>query len=162
MNDDKLEKIDFTVFSSSLHLFKNIKGSLMRCISFSKSKALFDLQVAFKNVVRYYIKTLLKRKLPVKAWDAAANSETKRPGAGLASFELSIEQELRCIYIVNTCEYCLETLPKLHSQISDTITEEYENQLDLEETTSDLCRELINFTFRVLINSILYRTEGIY
>jgi len=43
MQDDKLEKIDFTVFSSSLHLFKNIKASLNRCLSFSKAKALFDL-----------------------------------------------------------------------------------------------------------------------
>ena len=99
----------------------------MRCISFSKAKALFDLQVAFKNVVRYYIKTLLKRKLPTKAWEQATNAENRKPGAPLPVFELSIEQELRCIYIINTCEYCLETLPKLHSQISDTITEEYEN-----------------------------------
>ena len=64
---------------------------------------------------------------------------------GLASFELSIEQELRCIYIVNTCDYCLETLSKFHSQISDTIIKEYENPLKA-----------------VYITSILYRTEGIY
>jgi hypothetical protein len=115
MQDDKLEKIDFTVFSSSLHLFKNIKQSLMRCISFSKAKALFDLQVAFKNVVRYYIKTLLKRKLPNKAWDSASSNENRKPGATVPVFELSLDQELKCIYIINTCEYCLETLPKLHS-----------------------------------------------
>jgi len=31
--------------SSSLHLFKNIKSSLKRCLSFSTSKALLDLHV---------------------------------------------------------------------------------------------------------------------
>ena len=60
---DKLETIDYTVYSSSLHLFKNIKGSLKRCISFSTSKALFDLHISFKNVFRHYSK-LLRRNIP--------------------------------------------------------------------------------------------------
>jgi chorismate mutase len=51
------------VFSSSLHLFKNIKGSLKRCISFSTSKALHDLHISFKNVFRHYAK-LLRKNLP--------------------------------------------------------------------------------------------------
>lgn len=62
-NGDKLETIDFTIFGSSLHLFKSIKGSLKRCISFSTSKALFDLHITFKNVFRHYSR-LLKRHLP--------------------------------------------------------------------------------------------------
>lgn len=57
---DKLETIDNTVYYSSLHLFKNIKSSFKRCISFSTSKALFDLHICFKNVLRHYSK-LLKR-----------------------------------------------------------------------------------------------------
>ncbi len=60
VNGDKLEVIDFTVLSSSLHLFKNIKGSLKRCISFSTSKALFDLHITFKNVFRHYSRLLRK------------------------------------------------------------------------------------------------------
>ena len=65
---DKLETIDYTVYGSSLHLFKNIKASLMRCISFSKGKALFNLQKGFLDVFGHYIK-LLKKKLPPKAFD---------------------------------------------------------------------------------------------
>ena len=47
---DQLETIDYVVYGSSLHLFKNIKASMKRCVSFSKGKALFNLQLAFKNV----------------------------------------------------------------------------------------------------------------
>ncbi len=65
MQADKLETTDYTVFSSSLHLFKNIKSSLKRCLSFSTSKALFDLHTSFKNVFRHYSK-LLKKHLPPK------------------------------------------------------------------------------------------------
>ena len=63
MVKDTLENIDYAVYSSSLHLFKNIKLSLKRCISFSTSKALFDLHISFKNVFRHYAK-LLRRILP--------------------------------------------------------------------------------------------------
>lgn len=28
---------------------------------------------------------------------------------------LSEEQEMKCIYIINTCEYCIETIPGLHN-----------------------------------------------
>jgi vacuolar protein sorting-associated protein 53 len=65
MQADKIETTDYLLFSSSLHLFKNIKGSLKRCLSFSTSKALFDLHTTFKNVFRHYSK-LLKKHLPQK------------------------------------------------------------------------------------------------
>jgi hypothetical protein len=50
--NDKLEVIEYPIYSSSLKLFKNIKDSMRRCTSFSKSKALFDLQTSFKNVFK--------------------------------------------------------------------------------------------------------------
>ncbi len=36
VKDDTLETIDFVVYSSSLYLFKEVKASLKRCLSFSK------------------------------------------------------------------------------------------------------------------------------
>lgn len=53
---DNLETIDFIVFGSSLHLFKNIKESLDRCLKFSRGSALFNLQCSFKTVFKYYIR----------------------------------------------------------------------------------------------------------
>ena len=102
MSADKLETIDYTIFGSSLHLFKNIKGSLKRCLSFSTSKALFDLHTIFKNVFRYYAK-LLKRHLPQKL------------GTELEKVSLTDEIELKACIVINTCEYCLETIPGLHN-----------------------------------------------
>ena len=66
---DLLETIDYVVYGSSLHLFKNVKASMKRCLTFSKSKALFDLQVVFKNAFKYYTR-LLRKKLPEKAFEA--------------------------------------------------------------------------------------------
>jgi len=96
---DSVETIDFVVWGSSLHLFKGIKESLDRCLKFSRGSALFNLQCSFKSVFKHYIR-LLKSKLPPKTFDEQQYSVL-----------LSDEQEMRCVFIVNTCEYCLETIP---------------------------------------------------
>lgn len=116
-NGDKLETIDYSIYSSSLHLFKNIKGSLKRCISFSTSKALFDLHITFRNVFRHYSK-VLKKFLP------KLGTETEK-------IQLNDEVEIKCCYIINTCEYCLETIPGLNNQIQDKIDEQYKSKIDL-------------------------------
>lgn len=98
-------------------MFKNIKGSFKRCISFSTSKALFDLHISFKNAFRHYAK-LLRKVLP------KLGSENER-------ISLTEEQETKCCYVINTCDYCLETIPGLNSHIIDKIDEEYKEKIDL-------------------------------
>lgn len=115
---DKLETLDHLVFGSSLILFKNIKQSLTRCLSFSRSKALFDLHISFKNVFRHYSR-LLKKHLPAKI------------GTENEKISLTDEVESKACIVINTCEYCLETIPQLHSQISDKIDEQYQSKVDL-------------------------------
>jgi hypothetical protein len=109
-NEDQPEKLDFVVYSSSLHLFKQLKESIGRCKSFSKGQALYDLSQAFTKVVSHYTMTLLKRKIPAKAWDCAAQTlATKK----FATCLLADDQEMACVYIVNTCEEILEKLPQV-------------------------------------------------
>lgn len=36
-------------------------------------------------------------------------------GDGLEKVNLTDEQEMKCVYVINTCEYCLDTIPGLHS-----------------------------------------------
>lgn len=102
---DNLETIDFTVYGSSLHLFKNIKASLRRCLSFSKGKALYNLQIAFKTVFAHFVQNL-KRKLPQRAFE-----EQNLLNGTASPLVLSDDDETKCVYLVNTAEYCLETIP---------------------------------------------------
>lgn len=53
---------------------------------------------------------------------------------------LTDEQEIKCCYVINTCEYCLETIPGLHTQIVDKIDEQYKEKIDL-NIASDIFRE---------------------
>ena len=147
---DQLETIDYVVYGSSLHLFKNIKASMRRCVTFSKGKALFNLQLAFKNVFQRYIQ-LLKKKLPSKTFSEDATSPL-----------LSDDDEMKCVYLVNTCEYCLETIPGLHQQIEDIISDEFVDNVDLKDTAEDMFRELINSSIKELVKSIEGRNETVY
>jgi len=63
--NERVENLDYIVLSSSCHLFKNIKDSLKRCLSFSNRKPLADLHRVFRNVFRHYTK-LLRKLLPFK------------------------------------------------------------------------------------------------
>ena len=89
---------------------------MRRCISFSTSKALFDLHTSFKNVLRHYQK-LLQRSIPSKNYDI--NYETIKyglPGStasikSLPDKPMSEEVEMKCVYIINTCEYILDIVP---------------------------------------------------
>ena len=131
-------------------MFKGIKESLERCLKFSKGSALFNLQCAFKNIFRHYIK-LLKAKLPQKTFEDQNQAVL-----------LSDEQEQRCVYIVNTCEYCLEVIPQLHQQIEDRISEEFEHNVDLKDIAEDLFRKQIAESIRVLVQSIEARNDQLY
>lgn len=154
--DDATEQIDFVVFASSLHLFKNIKASLGRCVSFSRGKSLFDLAGAFRNALTFYAH-LLKRKLPLKAFDS--NSPVA----------LSDEQELTCCYVVNTCEYCLEMIPKLESSVEDALAEDYREMMQTGAQAPPLgaaaeapFNELIAAVVSVLVGSLEARCESLY
>jgi hypothetical protein len=59
------------------------------------------LHDSFKNIFRFYAKEL--RKIVPKI-----GSENDR-------VNMSEEDEIKIVYVINTCEYCLETIPGLHN-----------------------------------------------
>ena len=60
----KRDKIDNKLFVSSLHLFNNIKNTMKRCLTFSNTKPFFDLSKIIKEVIRYYLDSILNSKMP--------------------------------------------------------------------------------------------------
>lgn len=165
--NDKLEVIEYAIYSSSLRLFKSIKDSLRRCTSFSTSKALFDLHTSFKNVFRHY-RQLLKRTIPSRSYDI--NYETIKyglPGSTESIKELPEKAmaeavEMKCVYIINTCEYILDVVPQLQNSIEDKIDQEYIDKIDLSIFAGDLFRELMRASLNCLVVSLCARNDTIY
>jgi hypothetical protein len=105
-------------------MFKHIKDSLRRCTSFSTSKALFDLQTSFKNVFKFY-RNMLKRRVPTLAYDRSYEQikfglpNSNESLRALPEKAMADEVEMKCVFIINTCEYCLDIIPQLQSNIED-------------------------------------------
>jgi len=136
---DQLEDAEYPFYSSSLSMFAEIKKSISRWTSFSNTKTFLDLQTSFKNVFRYYIKTI-KRYAPVL-------SQTNQTQL------LKEDDELKLAYIVNTWEYCNTILPALDDHIKNEIEESYKDKVDL-ESSQELFRVLINQVIQCLLTSV--------
>ena len=70
--------------------------------------------------------------------------------------------EMKCVYIINTCEYCLDIMPQLSNSIEDKIDEEYRDRIDLNTQASDLFKELIRASVNCLVVSLCARNDQIY
>ena len=140
---------------------------MKRCTSFSTSKALFDLQTSFKNVFKHY-RTLLKRNIPSTKYDI--NYETIKYGlpgsnptlSALPDNSMADDVEMKCVYIINTCEYCLDIVPQLQNSIEDKIDPTYLEKIDLGTRAGDLFRELIKTCINCLVVSLCARNDKIY
>jgi hypothetical protein len=123
-------------------MFKLIKDSMRRCTSFSTSKALFDLTTSFKNVFKYYA-TNLRGRIPSRTYNLQYEQlDFGLPGSNdslkkLPEKAMSDAVEMNCVFIINTCEYCLEIIPTLQSSIEDQIDGEYLDKLDLINSSKD-------------------------
>lgn len=148
-------------------MFKMIKDSLKRCTSFSTSKALFDLTTSFKNVFKYYAGNLRSR-IPSRVYSLqyekllfglpGSNESLKK----LPDKPMADSVEMNCVYIINTCEYCLEIIPTLQQSIEDQINEEYLDKLDLVSSSEDTFQELIKQSINCLVTSLCARNDAIY
>lgn len=70
--------------------------------------------------------------------------------------------EMNCVFIINTCEYCLEIIPTLQQSIEDQINEEYLDKLDLISSAEDTFQDLIKQSINCLVTSLCARNDAIY
>lgn len=148
-------------------MFKLIRDSMRRCTSFSTSKALYDLQTSFKQVFRHYAANLRTR-IPTRAYDLSyeqltfglpnSNDSLKR----LPDKPMSEAVEMNCVYIINTCEYCLEIVPSLQQSIEDQIDPEYQDAIDLANAASETFQDLIRQSINCLVTGLCARNDQIY
>lgn len=51
--------------------------------------------------------------------------------------------EMYCVYIINTCDYCIDILPSLQQSIEDKIDSEYADKVDLNNQAQEMFNQLI-------------------
>ena len=125
------------VLSSSVQVFLHIKKSLKRCSLLTKGQTLFDLSSSFKKVLQAYSARLISR-LPR---NTSSNRSITMTMANTTSSDWHVkfddkEENVVCL-IINTAEYCYETVDSLGQSIAKILDKPFCNQMDMSQAEDD-------------------------
>ncbi|GBG26143.1 Vacuolar protein sorting-associated protein 53-like [Hondaea fermentalgiana] len=101
-------------FSSASQMFALIKSGINQCIQFTTGQAFYDLHVEFKKIMTEYARTL----------------ESKLPAVGKG---LSPASARMACHVLNSAEYCAETVEQLEALIQGKIDEDFREKISLED-----------------------------
>ncbi|RIA90779.1 Vps53-like protein [Glomus cerebriforme] len=104
-----------SVLQSSTELFLYYKETLVNCSKLSTRKPFYDLYVTFAKWLRAYANDVLIWRLPKEERRAMTRDELK----------------LICL-ILNTADYCYNTISQLEDKIKEKIEEEYKEKIYLD------------------------------
>lgn len=148
------------VFVSSTNLFIYMKNSITRCTALTKEKTFFLLQRAFQKKLQSYAK-VLDKKLPqpqtqmvAKMAASLANIQT---GDSMQTtntvYRIPPGQEVIVCYVIDTCEYCADTVEALEDLIRDKIGSKYQDKIDM-SGEEDAFRDVTAKCIRVLVSGL--------
>lgn len=155
---------DLPVFTSSTALFLYIKNSITRCTVLTRGKTLFLLFRAFQNTLRKYAKVLSGKYPSTLSGAAAAISGINiggLTGGSNAVYRIPPGEETTVCYVIDTCEYCSDTVEALQDLIADKIEDKYKLKIDMsgeQEAFHDVTAKGI----RVLVSGLIQRTESAF
>lgn len=160
---------DRPVFVSSTNLFIYMKNSITRCTALTKEKTFFLLQRAFQKKLRDYAK-VLEKKLPqpqsqnvaklALANIQAGGSTTGHTSSSQAStvYRIPSGDEVTICHVIDTCEYCADTVEALEDLIRDKIGAKYKEKVDMSED-QDAFQDVTAKSIRVLVSGLEQRLD---
>jgi len=109
------------ILSSALSVFLNVKKVFKRCSNLTRGRTLFAVHEVFLQLLTAYAKTLRER-----AQAACASAiDQRRPEA-----QRSSEIKTMCL-IVNTAEYCVETIGPLGDSMIKSLDDGFKDKVDM-------------------------------
>ena len=164
------------VFVSSTNLFIYMKNSLTRCTALTKEKTFFLLQRAFQKKLREYAK-MLEKKLPLPIGSGVAklalvtgvgatggvgsgsgSSSSTAQAANSVVFRIPPGEEVTVCHVIDTCEYCADTVEALEDLIRDKIGDKYKDKIDMNEEQGAF-QDVTAKSLRVLVSGLEQRLD---
>lgn len=175
---------ELPVFTSSTNLFVYIKNSIARCTALTRGKTFHLLCQAYQDTLRKYA-TVLEGKLPpasagptggvgglslagvggpaafgsVPTFGKSSADAERSSSVPSSTYRIPPGEEVTVCHVIDTCEYCADTVEALEDSIRDRIDAEYEDRVDMsgeQEAFHDVTARGI----RVLVSGLEHRTEG--
>jgi hypothetical protein len=155
------------VFVSSTNLFIYMKNSMLRCTALTREKTFFLLQRSFQKKLRDYAK-VMEKKLPPPLGQGVAKlalvgagvgaSSSAQAGGG-AAFRIPPGEEVTVCHVINTCEYCADTVEALEDLIRDKIGDKYKDKIDMSEEQGAF-QDVTAKSLRVLVSGLEQRLDA--
>ena len=152
------------VFVSSTNLFIYMKNSITRCTALTKEKTFFLLQRSFQKKLQSYAK-VLDKKLPqpqtqiVAKMASLANIQTGDSTQTTNTvYRIPTGQEVTVCYVIDTCEYCADTVEALEDLIRDKIGSKYQDKIDMSEEQGAF-QDVTAKCIRVLVSGLEQRLD---
>ncbi|KAI9914786.1 hypothetical protein PsorP6_008554 [Peronosclerospora sorghi] len=121
------------VFSSSVNMFAYIRNSIKRCTALTNTQTFFDLQTEFKHCFRLYSQRLLEKLPTASSSTAPVGSLDSVSSSANSKVKLADKQEEELCFVINTAEYCAETLPSLEEVIRAKIDKAFSEAVELSQ-----------------------------
>ncbi|CAG8457600.1 10592_t:CDS:10 [Funneliformis mosseae] len=125
-----------SVLQSSIELFLYYKETLVNCSKLSTRKPFYDLCIVFSKWLRTYANDVLIGRLPKEERRAMTRDELK----------------LICL-ILNTADYCYNTIPQLEDKLKEKIQEEYKDKINL-DVERDCFLNVVTISIKALVRGI--------
>lgn len=143
LNNDEIDySCDLKVLNSSLYLFNYIRTVLKRAGQYSRSQTMFDIYQVIKRVLKLYIEEMFGR---VQKED---KNRTK---------DENLYESTLC-FIINTAEYCKDTIPGLTESIKINLDSPFCEKVELSNEEDGFVL-LLNRTLETLLNSFELKME---
>jgi len=153
------------VFVSSTNLFIYMKNSITRCTALTKEKTFFLLQRSFQKKLQSYAK-VLDKKLPqpqtqiVAKMASLANIQSGDSNQTTNTvYRIPPGQEITVCYVIDTCEYCADTVEALEDLIRDKIGSKYQDKIDMSEEQGAF-QDVTAKCIRVLVSGLEQRLDA--
>lgn len=140
------------VLSTSVNAFAYIKNSVNRCTKLTTGQTFFKLYKEFKGSMAAYAAALKNTlPLPVSGGSVGLSQQYKIAEGG----------EVAICYVINTSEYCAETLPQLEEIVKSKIDVSYKDSIDL-TPEQDQFHDVIMQAIRVLHVGLETRADAAF
>lgn len=161
------------VFVSSTNLFIYMKNSITRCTALTKEKTFYLLQRAFQKKLQSYA-SVLDKKLPHPVSQSVAklalaniqNASSSGGGLGQSSsqgpttiYRIPQGEEITICHVIDTCEYCADTVEALEDLIRDKIGSNYKDKIDM-SGEQDAFHDVTAKCIRVLVSGLEQRLDA--
>ena len=135
------------ILISSGDMFMNIKKVFKRCANLARGQTLFDMFAAFQAVLETYAFKL--------------NERTERAASAIASPRNSEQVKMNeikvLVLIVNTAEYCAETISPLAESTRRALDPSFRERID-GSSSEDVFQSCIAKTLNTLVRSVTLKT----